>query len=373
VAEPPIFAITGTNGKTTTTALIAHILTECGYDAPSCGNIGRAFCDTILAQREPGRGTILVTEVSSFQLETVQTFHPAAAWILNLTPDHLDRHGTMEGYLEAKARITMNQQPGDALVLNADDPWLQRLVGRARADIYQFSRNHPVQIGAYVRDGAIRLARPSRGQDFPLMPVADLPLPGGHNIENALAASLVTLFCDLDPIAVANALRSFRGVEHRIELVCEHAGVRYYNDSKATNLDAMSVALQAFEGKPLVLLAGGLDSGFRFETLGELVKRNVRHVVAFGEAGPHIHAAWRGLTRVEHVDTMFDAAMIAIEVARAGDNVLLSPGCKSFDQFRNYEERGRKFKAIIRETLLGRPDAPAAPQARPAAPMPVAS
>jgi len=346
MAQPPIFAITGTNGKTTTTSLISHILCACGYDAPSCGNIGKAFCDTMLAKRDPGIGTILVTEVSSFQLETTHRFHPAAAWVLNLTPDHLDRHGDMAGYQEAKYRISRNQQAGDALVLNADDPRVMPLADQAKADVWLFSRKRVVEQGAYVQDGWIMLRRGGQ-EPVALMPVASIHLPGDHNLENILAAAMVTFFCDLDPTRVAQAIRSFPGVEHRIEFVCEHEGVRYYNDSKATNIDALQVALKSFGDQKIVLLAGGQDTGGRFELLSDLVAERVRRVIAIGESAPRVVAAWRGIVKVERAESLFEACMLAVETAHNGEAVLLSPGCKSFDWFKNYEDRGRQFKATL--------------------------
>jgi UDP-N-acetylmuramoylalanine--D-glutamate ligase len=352
MAQPPIFAITGTNGKTTTTSLISHILTHCGFHAPSCGNIGRAFCDTMMSIPDPDDRTILVTEVSSFQLESIHEFHPSAAWLLNLTPDHLDRHGDMARYQDAKYRIAINQTEHDALVLNGDDPRVMPLASQARGEVFTFSAQHEVKNGAFLKNNMIWLCRDSVGEPFPLLPVGDIKLPGNHNIENVLAASLVTFFCDLNPRDVATAIKSFPGVEHRIEFICEHEGVRYFNDSKATNLDAMTVALKSFK-EPVVLIAGGTDDGAYFDLLSEEISQHVRHVIAIGESAPRIADAWKEAATVEQAESLFEATLLSTTAAQPGDVVLLSPGCKSFDQFKNYEERGRTFKSTVLQTLLG--------------------
>lgn len=352
LAGPPIFAITGTNGKTTTTALIAHILSQNGFDAPSCGNIGRAFCDTLLEKRNPDLSTILVTEVSSFQLETIHSFRPAAAWLLNITPDHLDRHGSMAGYQDAKYAITRNQTIEDAIALNADDPLVRPLRETTRASVYEFSRAGAVARGAFLEGGWLMMNCGTLNEPFPLMRVAEVPLRGSHNLENVLAASLVTFFCDLEAEKVAEAIRTFPGVEHRIELVGEHQGVRYFNDSKATNLDALAVALESFN-EPIILVAGGLESGADYARLRPLVERHVKRVLLIGEATSRLAAAWGETVACDPVATLEDAALLAAHVARAGDVVLLSPGCKSFDMFDNFEHRGRVFKKTVLEGIMG--------------------
>jgi len=347
LASPPIFAITGTNGKTTTTALISHILTHNGFTAPSCGNIGRAFCDTILDHAPNQPSTILVTEVSSYQLETIDRFHPVAAWLLNVTPDHLARHGGMPGYIQAKFRVTRNQTPEDALAINADDPIAMMLSLQTRAQVWQFSAVNQVERGAYLDGGRLMLRCNRDADPFQLMRLAEIPLRGKHNVENVLAASLVTFFCDLSHEAVAKAIETFPGVEHRIEFVCEHNGVRYFNDSKATNVDAMAVALESFS-EPIVLIAGGQDIGDDFTKALPLIERHVRLAILIGEAAPRLEKEWGATIPTTRADTLEDAAVLSGFKAQKGDVVLLSPGCKSFDMFQNFAHRGRVFK----ETLI---------------------
>jgi UDP-N-acetylmuramoylalanine--D-glutamate ligase len=357
MASPPIFAITGTNGKTTTTSLIAHILTHCGFDAPACGNIGHAFCDALLDRTEPTTDkTLYVAEVSSYQLETIDTFHPAAAWLLNITPDHLERHGGMLGYQEAKFRIARNQTPADALALNADDDLVMALKPFAQSTVWEFSRSRPVERGAYVADGRVMMAPPGKGAEpFALMPVAEIPLRGRHNLENVLAASLTLFFRDLEPARVAEAIRSFPGVEHRIEFVAKLRGVPYYNDSKATNYEAMAVALESF-AEPLVLIAGGLEDASSVpESLPQILKERVARAILIGDAAPRLMRSWGEIIPCERASSMDEAVAMAADRARPGDAVLLSPGRKSFDMFKNFEHRGQVFKTAVRALVQDKP------------------
>jgi len=336
-AHAPLVCITGTNGKSTTTDLTGALLRGCGREVEVCGNIGRAICE--VAERVSSAG-LLVVEVSSFQLETVDRLRPSIATWLNLTPDHLDRHGSFEAYGAMKQRLFARQTEEDWAVLNADDPEVQR----RRAGAGQpaaFSALAPVDEGAFAEDGWIVLAR--RGGRERLMPRTELRLPGPHNLLNALAALATVL--PLDPPAehLRRVLREYAGLEHRLEPAGELHGVRFVNDSKATNTDSLRVALQSFDA-PVVLIAGGRDKGQDFGPLADLVRRAVGHLVLIGEGAESMARAWAGVPQ-ERAASLPDAVQRAYEAARPrGAVVLLSPGCASFDMFRDYEDRGRRFK-----------------------------
>jgi UDP-N-acetylmuramoylalanine--D-glutamate ligase len=355
----PIVAITGSNGKTTTTALTGEIMTAAGFPALVGGNIGTPAIS--LAERAQPE-TVIVLEVSSFQLETIQTFRPKVAVVLNVTPDHLDRHGTFEAYVDAKARIFENQQASDFAVLNADDPTCVAMASRTKAQLFWFSRQKEVRQGAWVRDGAIifRDARkdvrpaPSSGADSifigpserqTLMLVSEIPLKGAHNLENVLAAACAGALMGCAPEKIRQAVRDFKAVEHRLEFVATIRGVDYYNDSKATNVDATIKALESFPSN-IHLILGGKDKGSDYTVLNDLLRQRVKRVYTIGAAAAKIEAQIKGV-EVVHAETLENAIRKANAVAQAGDVVLLAPACASFDQFKSYEHRGKAFKDVV--------------------------
>jgi UDP-N-acetylmuramoylalanine--D-glutamate ligase len=342
----PIVAITGSNGKTTTTTLTGEIMTAAGFAALVGGNIGTPAIS--LADRAQPE-TVIVLEVSSFQLETIQTFRPKVAVVLNVTPDHLDRHRTLGVYVDAKARIFENQQASDFAVLNADDPICVTLAARTRAQVFWFSRQKEVQHGAWVRDGNI-LFRDAAGQKE-IMQVSEIPLKGAHNLENVLAAACAGAVMGCGPEKIRRAVRDFKAVEHRLEFVATVRGVDYYNDSKATNVDATIKALESFPAN-IYLILGGKDKGSDYTVLNDLLRQRVKRVYTIGAAAAKIESeivsSKNGGPEVVHAETLENALRKASAVAQPGDVVLLAPACASFDQFKSYEHRGKVFKDIVR-------------------------
>jgi UDP-N-acetylmuramoylalanine--D-glutamate ligase len=340
--EAETVAITGTNGKTTTTALTGALLAAAGRRVLVAGNIGTPLAAHAVGFPADG---LLVCEVSSFQLETTDTFRPRVAAVLNVTPDHLDRHGTVEAYADVKARIFANQTGADCAVLNADDPGAAALAPRTRAEVVWFSRRQSLADGVVVRDGAIAAVR--GGHATPICPVAEVPLRGAHNVENVLAATACALRLGIAPAAVRRAIGRFRAVAHRIEFVRALDGVQYYNDSKGTNVASTVKALESFPER-IVLIAGGKGKGQDFGPLAAAARGRVAHAVLIGEDAPKIAAALAPagipVIRSGSLAAAVDAARAA---AAAGDVVLLSPACASFDMFDNYEHRGDVFRAIV--------------------------
>ena len=341
----PMVAITGSNGKTTTTTLAGEIMTAAGFPALVGGNIGTPAIS--LADRAKPE-TVIVLEVSSFQLETIQTFRPKVAVVLNVTPDHLDRHRTFEVYVDAKARIFENQQGSDFAVLNADDPTCVAMAGRTRAQVFWFSRQKEVQQGAWVRDGNI-VFRDSAGQNE-IVQVSEIPLKGAHNLENVLAAVCAGALMGCAPEKIRQAVRDFKAVEHRLEFVATIRGVDYYNDSKATNVDATIKALESFPAN-IHLILGGKDKGSDYTVLNDLLRQRVKRVYTIGAAAAKIESQivspQGGGVEVVHAETLENAIRKANAVAQPGDVVLLAPACASFDQFKSYEHRGKVFKEIV--------------------------
>jgi len=336
----PIVAITGSNGKTTTTTLTGEIMTAAGLPTLVGGNIGTPAIS--LAERAKPE-TVVVLEISSFQLETIQTFRPKIAIVLNVTPDHLDRHRTFEIYTDAKARIFENQQGSDFAVLNADDPTCVVMGARTRAKVFWFSRQKEVQQGTWVRDGNI-VFRDSSGQRE-ILQVSEIPLKGAHNLENVLAAVCSGVLMGCAPDKVRQAVRDFKAVEHRLEFVATIAGVDYYNDSKATNVDATIKALESFPAN-IHLILGGKDKGSDYTVLNDLIRQRVKRVYTIGAAAAKIESQVKG-AEVVHSETLENAIRKAHATAQGGDVVLLAPACASFDQFKNYEHRGKVFKEIV--------------------------
>ena len=337
----PIVAITGSNGKTTTTTLTGEIMTASGFPALVGGNIGTPAIS--LAERAKP-GTVIVLEISSFQLETIQSFRPKVAVVLNVTPDHLDRHRTFEIYAAAKTRIFENQQSEDCAVLNADDPTCVAMSKKTRAQVYWFSRQNEVERGAWVRDGNI-VFRDGSGQRE-VMQVSEIPLKGAHNLENVLAAVCASVLMGCAAERIRQAVHGFKAVEHRLEFVASIGGVDYYNDSKATNVDATIKALESFPAN-IHLILGGKDKGSDYTVLNDLLRQRVKRVYTIGAAAAKIESQIKG-PEVVHAETLENAIRQAHSSAQAGDVVLLAPACASFDQFKSYEHRGRVFKEAVK-------------------------
>ena len=337
-----IVAITGSNGKTTTTALAGQVVANGGFPAVVGGNIGTPAISLVGQATED---TIAVLEISSFQLETIETFRPHIAVVLNVTPDHLDRHHSFAAYADAKARIFENQSASDFAVLNADDPTCVVMASRTRAQVFWFSRKKEVNQGAFVQDGRI-LFRDSAGQRE-IMLVSEIPLKGNHNVENVLAAVCVGVLSDVESRRISKTVREFRAVEHRLEHVASINGVEYYNDSKATNVDATIKALESFPAN-IHLILGGKDKGSDYTVLNDLLRQRVKRVYTIGAAAAKIESQIRGAAEIVHAETLENAIKRASDSAQPGDILLLAPACASFDQFRNYEHRGKVFKEVVR-------------------------
>jgi UDP-N-acetylmuramoylalanine--D-glutamate ligase len=337
----PIVAITGSNGKTTTTTLVGDIIAVSGFKTLVGGNIGTPAI-SLAEQATPE--TTIVLEVSSFQLETIRTFRPKVAVVLNVTPDHLDRHGTFAAYVNAKARIFENQQADDFAVLNADDPTCVELANRTRAQVFWFSREREMESGAFVRDGHIIFRRNRSVQT--ILSVSDIPLKGLHNLENILAAVCAAALMGCAAEKIRAAIVNFKAVEHRLEYVATIGGVEYYNDSKATNVDATMKALQSFPAN-IHLILGGKDKGSDYTVLNNLLRERVKSVYTIGAAAEKIQSHIKGTTQIVSSGTIESAVKQASAAGHPGDVVLLAPACASFDQFQNYEHRGRVFKELV--------------------------
>jgi UDP-N-acetylmuramoylalanine--D-glutamate ligase len=340
-----VVAITGSNGKTTTTTLVGKIFGDASVPTLVGGNIGLPVID-LVAKSTPK--TVSVLEVSSFQLETVEEFHPWIAVILNITPDHLDRHGSFESYVAAKERIFARQDAGDFLVLNADDRVTQMCAARAKSEVFWFSGTKAVRRGAFVRDGVIVWVEKEGGVTEPVMPVAEIPLKGAHNVENVLAAVCAARLAKIPAESVRASVAGFRAVEHRLELVRKLNEVEFYNDSKATNVDAAMKAVASFAGG-VHLILGGKDKDSDYTVMTDALKKRVKIVYTVGSAAEKIERQLHGVVKIVSAQTIEKAVAQAAKAAAPGDVVLLSPACSSFDQFENYEHRGRVFRQSVME------------------------
>jgi len=322
--KKPIIAVTGTNGKTTTTTLIGELLRAGGKKVAVAGNIGSP-----LVEVEDSNLDLIVAEISSYQLETISSFKPWISVLLNIQPDHLERHRTMEEYMAQKARIFMNQNGDDYIVYNQDDPRVREMVKNAKAKLVGFTKDHPEII---------------------TLPPSEIRIPGRHNLENALASAQAAYLCGAEEGTVADVLRSFPGVEHRIEFVSRVDGVEFYNDSKATNPDSTLVALDTFEGRNIILILGGRDKGVSLDVLSSKVRQRAKRVILLGEATARFKQALEkaGFGSIDLADSMDGAVRISFGSAGSGDIVLLSPACASFDMFSNFEERGKAFKQAVK-------------------------
>jgi UDP-N-acetylmuramoylalanine--D-glutamate ligase len=338
----PIVAVTGTNGKTTTVALMERVLVKAGRDAVACGNIGRPFSDVVGGDREP---EILVLEVSSFQLERVSRFKPWIAVVLNVTDDHLDRYRGIEDYRKAKAMIFRNQDGGDWAIVSARERagW-ERLAALGNQSVIEFSAEGDVREGACVREGSLVVKW--RGNMVTVCPRDEVWLIGDHNVENALAVAAAATICGVGPEVVGEVLKSFIGLPHRMEPVGTWNGVRFINDSKATNPDAVIRALRAVTG-PVLLIAGGKDKGFDYSVLRAEVSKRVKAIVLIGEAREKMRRDLGEAAETRCAESLSEAVRVAAERAAPGDTVLLSPSCSSYDMYKNYEERGEEFKRSV--------------------------
>lgn len=338
----PVVAITGSNGKTTTTTLVGRILADARIEHIVAGNIGTAF-STVVGDLRPT--DIAVLEVSSFQLDHIESFRPSISVILNITEDHMDRYDySMEKYSASKGRIFMNQRDQDILIYNADDPWTSRIVPRANCRTIPFSAKQRLNEGAFVERG--RLMTVLDGKQSETINVEEISIKGLHNLYNSMAATLVGRLLGASTASIRSTLRNFKGVEHRLEFVKEVNGVRYINDSKATNVDSVWYALQAFK-EPIVLLLGGRDKGNDYSRLKEVVADRVKAIIAIGESAAKVESFFGASVRTVVATSMEEAVQAAQRQAEPGDVVLLSPACASFDWFENYEHRGRVFKETV--------------------------
>lgn len=340
--KTPLVAITGTNGKTTVTTLIGEILRAAGQKVFIGGNIGAPLIGYVDSSQEADWAVI---EVSSFQLQWVRDFRPAVAILLNITSDHLDYHGSFAAYRQTKEAIFSRQTASDLAILNADETSTESLSSRLRAPVECFSSSAAVACGMFLAGNKlVRLSRSGRREEYPLEMIR---IPGRHNIENVMAAVLAARACGCPPSDIIRAVAGFRGIAHRIEYVDEVQGVRFYDDSKGTNVGAVMRALESFT-PPLILLLGGRDKEGDFETLSPLIREKVRELILFGEAGEKINRLLGGIVHTQRTTTLKEAVAAAWKLASRGDVVLLSPGCASFDEFTDYKERGRVFQELVR-------------------------
>jgi UDP-N-acetylmuramoylalanine--D-glutamate ligase len=343
-----IIGITGTNGKTTTSELTGHILRTVGRTTFVAGNVGTPLSEIAL---ETDDSSVTVLELSSFQLERVVSFHPDVAVLLNVTPDHLDRYADIEEYGSTKLKIMTNQTEQDLVIYSADDDWLTRLNDfDLKPERMRFSVNGRVSRGAWVEDGIVEIQRGDRSRQR-LMAVEDIGIRGPHNVANAMAAALAADRCGASLEHIRDGLRSFRPLPHRMEEVAEVDGVRFVNDSKGTNIEALKSALESYD-RPVVLIAGGRAKQNEYMSLVPLVKERVKKMIVIGEEAEQLEKAFGGLTEIENAGTDFRWAIrSARESAEPGDVVLLSPACASFDMFRDYADRGDQFRDCVKSMM----------------------
>jgi UDP-N-acetylmuramoylalanine--D-glutamate ligase len=348
----PVAAISGTNGKTTTTTLVGEMLQASGRRPLVGGNIGTPLVDLVDRQDQ---ADCLVLEISSFQLDTAPSFEPHAAALLNITADHLERYADFQAYAVSKALLFRNQKSGDLAVLNGDDPLVAALASRLHSRVSLFSSHKPLTVGAWKTEHSllVRLAPAAElAIDFPL---ADIGLPGEHNLENLMAALLLALEMGATPAGCAKVLANFRGLPHRLEWVATINGIDFFDDSKATNVGAVVRSLEYFD-RPVVLIAGGRDKGGDYSPLLPWLRRKVKQVIVLGEAREILQAAFAGQAPLQIAADMAQAVTLAFAAAAPGDIVLLSPACSSFDMFRDYTARGRVFQQAVRSLDHGRQD-----------------
>lgn len=345
VCRTPIIAITGTNGKTTTTALINEMLLEAGFSTFLGGNIGRPLVEYLLNGQEKD---FVVAEISSFQLDTTRHFRPRVGLLLNITEDHLDRYADFQAYIHSKARLFQNQGEEDAAVLNWDDPLVRAIGKQLKGPVYYFSRTELLPQGAYLDQDRLRLNLSEPPEEYDLQV---FPLPGVHNRENALAAVLGARLLGASPEAVQRALERFKGFRHRLEWVADVRGIQFFDDSKGTNVGAVVKALEGFS-QPVILIAGGRDKGGDYGPLRGLIREKVKALILIGEAREKMREQLGDLTPTERADSLETAVFRSFRHGAPGDVVLLSPGCSSFDMFRDYAHRGEVFQQAVKALTL---------------------
>lgn len=337
----PIIAVTGTNGKTTTTLLVGEMLKEDGRKVGVGGNVGEPL---ILFADGKDRWEVLVVEISSFQLEAIEDFRPRISVLLNITEDHLDRYPRYDDYIEAKVRIFANQNSGDLAVLNRDDPIVMQFREKVKAKKVLFSLKEKLGEGAFSNGQTIFLRLGEKGEEYS---IAKTPLKGIHNVENMMAALTAARIFGCSKKSIQSVLDRFKGLEHRLEFVREIKGVRFYNDSKGTNVGSVVKSLQSFS-EPVTLIAGGKDKNGDLSPLEALIQKRVKHLILIGEAKERMNRELGGLTDTVMAKTMEKAVLLAHQKAKAGEVVLLSPACSSFDMFKDYKERGKVFKEAVK-------------------------
>jgi len=337
----PIIAVTGTNGKTTTTLLVGEMLKEDGRKVGVGGNVGEPL---ILFADGKDRWEVLVVEISSFQLEAIKDFRPRISVLLNITEDHLDRYPRYDDYIEAKVRIFANQNSGDLAVLNRDDPIVMQFREKVKAKKVLFSLKEKLGEGAFLNGQTIFLRLGEKGEEYS---IAKTPLEGIHNVENMMAALTTARIFGCSKKSIQTVLDRFKGLEHRLEFVREIKGVRFYNDSKGTNVGSVVKSLQSFS-EPVTLIAGGKDKNGDLSPLEALIQKRVKHLILIGEAKERMNRELGGLTDTVMAKTMEKAVLLAHQKAKAGEVVLLSPACSSFDMFKDYKERGKVFKEAVK-------------------------
>ncbi len=338
-----IIGITGSNGKSTVTSMTGTILRRAGFAGGTGGNLDVPLAELLEFDR---CGAVHALELSSFQLEAIETFRADVAVIVNLTPDHLDRYASFDDYARAKQRLLETQQPEDAAVLNADDPESRRFEPALRGRPCRFSVRGPVDRGAFLRDGVLVLR--TEGLDEPVLEAAALPVPGTHNVANALAAALACRLAGCEVDAIAEGLSVYRALPHRLERLGAIGDVAFWNDSKATNVDSAVCALTSFPGGTVHLILGGKDKGADWSALAAPLRRHAHRVLLVGQAAPAIRAALEGVVELIDCGTVEAAAREGLAGARPGEHVLLSPACASFDQYRSFEQRGDDFRRVFR-------------------------
>ncbi len=345
IGEGNYIAITGTNGKTTTTTLVGEIFKAADRKTNVVGNIGTPIIKTSI---ESQQSDWFVTEVSSFQLETIKYFKPSIAAILNITPDHLDRHGDMKKYLNAKSKVFMNQTDSDYLVLNYDDTKLRKLHKKVNSTVVFFSKETEVDLGVFIKNSKI-VVRNENKEDIDVMNVADVTLLGEHNLENCLAAVAISYFSGIETRVIAEIISSFKGVEHRLEYCGETEGIKFYNDSKGTNIESTLTAINTIK-ENIILIAGGDGKGQDFKKFVTGIKGHVKYLILLGRDKEIIEAEAnkQQIPNVVLKRDLEDCVEFAVSVATEGDNILLSPACASFDMYDNYEQRGKHFKNCVK-------------------------
>jgi UDP-N-acetylmuramoylalanine--D-glutamate ligase len=338
----PVIAVSGTNGKTTTTTLVGKFLTASGIAALVGGNIGTPLVSLLEQQQDVD---YLVLEISSFQLDTAPHFHPQSAALLNITPDHLDRYPDYAAYVASKASLFRSMEPTETKVLNYDDT-LVRPLGQGLGNVLYFSGSKPLAEGAWLADGVIKVRLPrTPEQEFPL---AEIRLKGAHNLENIMASLLLSFTAGAQPRACREVLAAFAGLPHRLEWVATNAGVDFYDDSKGTNVGAVARSLSSFD-RPVILIAGGRDKDSDFSLLNDLIRERVKALVLVGETKERLARLWEGLAPAYLAADMTEAVAQAAGLASPGEVVLLSPACASFDMFRDYAHRGETFQKAVKE------------------------